>query len=128
MFQVCFLLLAQQLTSVAVYFCWYSNFLVMFHDDSVDHDGDELDVDQNYDHYDDQEEEDDVPMSKSYDPGALLAITLTTITTATFNVMLGGSLAHQYFHRQTNLCWVIVRSINFSFSFWFIFLHMVLAL
>jgi len=73
---VCFLLVAQQLASVAVYFCWYSNFL-------------------------EEEEEEDVPMSKSYDPGALLAITLTTITTATFNVML------VYGVWQKRLSWII---------------------
>ena len=37
-----------------------------------------------------QEEEEGVSISKSYDPGALIAIGLTTITIATFNLMLGG--------------------------------------
>ena len=45
-----------------------------------------------FDHVDrpqQQEEEEGVPISKSYDPGALIAIGLTTITIATFNLMLG---------------------------------------
>ena len=37
-----------------------------------------------------EEEEEGVSISKSYDPGALIAIGLTTITIATFNLMLGG--------------------------------------
>ena len=46
-----------------------------------------------FDHVDrpqQQEEEEGVSLSKSYDPGALIAIGLTTITIATFNLMLGG--------------------------------------
>ena len=43
---------------------------------------------------DQEEEEEEEDVSKSYDPGALLAISLTTITTTTFNVMLGGLVAH----------------------------------
>ena len=45
-----------------------------------------------FDHVDrpqQQEEEEGVSLSKSYDPGALIAIGLTTITIATFNLMLG---------------------------------------
>ena len=51
-------------------------------------------------------------MSKSYDPGALLAISLTTVTTATFNFMLGDSLSHQHFHPQTNSFSIQATSIN----------------
>ena len=36
-----------------------------------------------------EEEKEGVSISKSYDPGALIAIGLTTITIATFNLMLG---------------------------------------
>ena len=47
-----------------------------------------------FDHVDrpqqqEEEEEEGVSLSKSYDPGALIAIGLTTITIATFNLMLG---------------------------------------
>ena len=50
-----------------------------------------------FDHVDrpqqqEEEEEEGVSLSKSYDPGALIAIGLTTITIATFNLMLGGFL------------------------------------
>ena len=48
-----------------------------------------------FDHVDrpqqqEEEEGEGVSISKSYDPGALIAIGLTTITIATFNLMLGG--------------------------------------
>ena len=45
-----------------------------------------------FDHVDrpQQQEEEGVSLSKNYDPGALIAIGLTTITIATFNLMLGG--------------------------------------
>jgi len=64
--------------SVAIYFCWYSNFLE-----------------------EEEEEEEEEDVSKSYDPGALLAISLTTITTTTFNVML------VYGVWQRRLSWMI---------------------
>jgi len=74
---VCFILFSQQLASVAVYFCWYSNFLQ-------------------------EEEEEGVSISKSYDPGALIAIGLTTITIATFNLML------VYGVWKNSLSWMII--------------------
>ena len=44
---------------------------------------------------DHQKKDEDEAAGKSYDPGALLAISLTTITAVTFNVMLGGLLPRQ---------------------------------
>ena len=63
-------------------------------DEHFDGDNGDDNVKEYLDQEEEEEEEEEEDVSKSYDPGALLAISLTTITTTTFNVMLGGLVAH----------------------------------